>query len=353
VAQDLLVPYVSATTGVDAQSYRFGAGNPVRSIDQVAIPLGFVVPLGRRLSIDVGTSYAWTRVGLEDGTAPEIASLTDTQLRLAWLLGRDAAVLSLLVNLPTGAEQVTLGEFSAASAVATNFLPFPVHTYGTGAAVTAGAALAKPWGAWNVGLAGSLRLNGSYQPFANAPEEINYRQAIEGRVRVGVDRLVGSSRLSIGATVGTFGTDEFVNGSGTVVGEYRPGTRIMGEVSLASPLGSGAVETFLWGYRRSAGEDPQAGTLANEESIVALGAEGAWRLGGGLSLQPSLEGRWWAPARGSGWLAIAAAALPVRVSRVLSLVPRLRFELGSLERSDGLRSQIDGWGGSLFLRGSF
>jgi hypothetical protein len=264
VAQDLLVPYVSATTGVDAQSYRFGAGNPVRSIDQVAIPLGFVVPLGRRLSIDV----AWTRVGLEDGTAPEIASLTDTQLRLAWLLGRDAAVLSLLVNLPTGAEQVTLGEFSAASAVATNFLPFPVHTYGTGAAVTAGAALAKPWGAWNVGLAGSLRLNGSYQPFANAPEEINYRQAIEGRVRVGVDRLVGSSRLSIGATVGTFGTDEFVNGSGTVVGEYRPGTRIMGEVSLASPLGSGAPSQGVAGAVPGAAAEVRAGVTRAERRVA-------------------------------------------------------------------------------------
>ena len=139
-------PTRAATTGADAQHYSFGSGGTIRTITQVAVPLGFVLPIGRRVSIDVGTNYAWTRVELQDGTNPELASFTDTQIRLAWLLGRDAAVISLLVNIPTGAEQTNLGEFSAASVVSTNFLPFPVHTYGTGAAVTGGVALARPWG---------------------------------------------------------------------------------------------------------------------------------------------------------------------------------------------------------------
>lgn len=353
VAQDLLVPYISATTGADAQRYTFGSGTSLRSITQVAVPIGLVIPLGRRVSVDIGTSYAWTKVELQDGTTPELASLTDTQIRVAWLLGRDAAVLSLMVNLPTGAEQTTLGEFSASSAVSTNFLPFPVHTYGTGAAVTGGVALARPWGAWNVGIAGSVRVNGAYQPFSNPPEAIHYRQAIEGRLRVGFDRLVGSSRLALGATVGTFGTDEFTNGAGTTVGQYQPGTRLIGEAVLTSPLGRGTITAFVWDYFRSAGEDKDLGTAANQENILTAGVQGAWRLAGKMSVMPSLEGRWWSPQQGGGLLAIAAAALPLQLSRAITLVPELRFDVGSLERVDGQRSSVTGWGGSLFLRGAF
>lgn len=352
-AQDLLVPYVSATTGADVQGYTFGSGTALRSITQFAVPIGLVIPLGRRVSLDVGTSYAWTRVELSDGSTPEISSFTDTQLRVAWLLGRDAAVLSLLVNLPTGAEQTTLGEFSAASAVSTNFLPFPVHTYGTGAAVTGGVALARPLGDWNVGIAGSIRLNGAYQPFANAPQEISYRQAVEGRLRLGADRLVGSSRLAIGATVGTFGTDEFTDGSGTTVGQYTPGTRFVGEMVLTSPLGRGTLTTFLWDFYRSAGEDQQLGTVANQENILTGGVQGAWGLGGRLSVMPSLEGRWWSPSHGGGWLAMAAAAFPVQLSHTFMVVPEAKFSLGSLEGVAGPRSSVSGWGGSLLVRGAF
>ncbi len=35
------------------------------------------------------------------------------------------------------------------------------------------------------------------------------------------------------------------------------------------------------------------------------------------------------------------------------LVPELRFDLGSLKSVDGQRSSVTGWGGSLFIRGSF
>ena len=349
-AQQLLLPIPSATVGADVQSYTFGAGS-VRSIRQVAFPLGVFVPLGRRFSIDIGTSYAWTRVELSDGSTPELGSFTDTQIRAAYLVGRDVAVLSLLVNIPTGAEQTTLGEFSAASAVSTNFLPFPVHTYGTGAAVTGGVAVARPIGAWNLGLAGSVRVNGPYQPFSDAPG-VEYRQGIEGRLRLGVDRLIGSSRLAIGATVGTFGDDEFTDAGGTL-GQYQAGNRLLGEIVLTSPLGSGAVTAFLWDFYRSAGKDQISGTVANSENILAVGAQGAWRLSRRVSFMPSIEGRLWSPDQAQGWLAFAGVALPVQLSRVLSLVPEARVDVGSIERTGGPRSSITGFGASLFLRGSF
>ena len=351
-AQELLLPYISGTTGADAQVYSFGTGVAVRSIRQIAVPLGVVVPVGRRLTLDFGTSYAWTEVELSDGTRQDITSLTDTQIRAAYLIGRDAAVVSLMVNLPTGAEQTTLTEFSAASAVSTNFLPFPVHTYGTGAAVTGGVALARPVGAWNVGLAGSVRVNGSYQPFSDAPG-LEYRQGLEGRLRLGVDRLIGRSRLTFGATFGTFGDDEFSDASGGALGQYQPGNRVIGEVVLTSPLGGGSVTAFLWDFYRSAGTDQVSGTVSNRENILAAGAQGAWRLGSWVSLIPSVEGRLWSPDRGHGWLAIAGLSVPLHLSRVLSLVPEGRVDIGSMDRTGGGTANITGFGISLFVRGSF
>ncbi|HET9013191.1 MAG TPA: hypothetical protein VFN38_15300, partial [Gemmatimonadaceae bacterium] len=50
------------------------------TISQVAVPLFVSVPLSERLTIDVGTSYARSRV-VAGGAASEISGLTDTQVR--------------------------------------------------------------------------------------------------------------------------------------------------------------------------------------------------------------------------------------------------------------------------------
>ena len=71
------------------------------------------------------------------------------------------------------------------------------------------------------------------------------------------------------------------------------------------------------------------------------------------SLIPSVEGRLWSPERGHGWLAVAGLSVPVRLSRILTLVPEGRVDIGSIERTSGGTADIAGFGASLFLRGSF
>jgi hypothetical protein len=58
-------------------------------------------------------------------------------------------------------------------------------------------------------------VSGEYEPYAGT--DVTYEPGLR-EARLGADRLVGSSRLSLGVTVSDFGTDEFTNGS------YRPGT---------------------------------------------------------------------------------------------------------------------------------
>ncbi|MGH7658875.1 MAG: hypothetical protein ACREL6_11635, partial [Gemmatimonadales bacterium] len=196
----LLAPSVGAqglyqdrefAAGVQARTYSFD-NLGTESISQVALPVAVIFPVTTRFSIDIGGAWARTTVAPEGAPEQSFSGFTDTQIRAAYVFGRDAVVATLLMNLPTGEETTSLSEFAVAGAASSSFLSFPVPTYGTGTSMTGGLAAALPAGAWNFGLAGSLRISSSYEPFTGQGEDFTYDPGVEGRVRVGVDRLVGS-----------------------------------------------------------------------------------------------------------------------------------------------------------------
>ena len=111
------------------------------------------------------------------------------------------------------------------------------------------------WAAGTSEFAGSLRLNAEYQPFSDAAStSVRYQPGLEGRLRVGADRLIGSSRLALGFTFSTFDNDQFT-GLATGTGHYSPGNRLIGEASFTSPAGSGSLTTYAWDYYRTAGDN--------------------------------------------------------------------------------------------------
>ena len=76
------------------------------TITELAIPVFVAIPVGSRLSLDVGTAYARARV-TSGVTRSEIAGLTDTQIRGTYTFGGDFVVLTAGVSLPTGESTVT------------------------------------------------------------------------------------------------------------------------------------------------------------------------------------------------------------------------------------------------------
>jgi hypothetical protein len=193
-----------------------------------------LIPFGKRFSVDIGTA-ATTAVADAIGREESFSGFTDTQLRGSYVFGNDRVVTSLMVNIPTGQETQSLKEFDVTSNVASNFLLFPVNSYGNGFSATGGVAVAIPAGSWNVGVAGSLRLNSEYQPFSDpGSTSVRYQPGLEGRIRAGADRLIGSSRLVLGLTFSTFDNDQFT-GLAAGSGRYSPGSRLIGEVNLTSP----------------------------------------------------------------------------------------------------------------------
>src|SRR5512142_3409211 len=92
----------NALSGFEFQRYGFGQGLTVQSASQWSLPLVVVAPLGRQMSLDVTTHLAHSQITDSAGATADVRGLTDTPRRLLYTVGRDRAVASLSVNLPTG-----------------------------------------------------------------------------------------------------------------------------------------------------------------------------------------------------------------------------------------------------------
>src|SRR5574341_510438 len=102
------------------RSYSFDAPTSpafiTKSTSQWRVPFVAVAPVGRRLSVDLTTNFASSRLETDAGTAT-LDGLTDTQLRAVYTVSRDRLVTSLSVNLPTGQQDLTPEEFQVAGAL--------------------------------------------------------------------------------------------------------------------------------------------------------------------------------------------------------------------------------------------
>jgi hypothetical protein len=340
-AQQNLFPEGSAIGGVEARQYNFDSKTGIDHVRQVAFPLAVVAPLGQRFSFDIGTWYATTSVAAPGGDA-SFSGLTDTQVRLAYSLGRDAVVASVMVNLPTGKETTTQRQFLTSTAASSNFLLFPVNTYGSGTSVTPGLAGAVTVGQWNLGLAASVRWSDKYQPFSDsASAGLRYQPGVETRFRFGADRLIGQSRLTLGFTFSTFANDE-LQGGGLGSTTFDPGERFLVDAMLASPVGRGTVSLYAWDYNRTS-----SGSV-DRENVLAGGATGSFPLSGRTTIEPLVEARFWFPETGSGKLFGGGARLKIPITDEFAFIPGGRVDVGDLSGDS-----LFGWDLSGMIKYSF
>ncbi|HEX9167081.1 MAG TPA: hypothetical protein VF862_14305, partial [Gemmatimonadales bacterium] len=333
------------------RGYTFGDYFAVKSLTQWAIPVAAVVPMGR-FTLDAGAWYALTTLERFDAPAKSVSGITDTQVRGSYILGDDAVVLTAMVNLPTGAENLSAAEYAVLAAASSSFFAFPVNGYGSGASVTLGVAGAIEAREWNLGLAGSGRLSRPFTPFEDSEGKFSYQSGPEVRLRAGADRLVGSGRLSLGLTFSTFGDDEFASGGGTT-GIYRPGRRLIAEASFATVIGPATVIGYAWDYYRWSGDSAGA-SVPNRENLLTGGVQARWPLSRIVSWEPGIEGRLSTPEEGRAMLVEFSSGLRIRAGSHLAVIPILRLDVGRLEEPPpGFGHQLLGGSLSVFVRQSF
>lgn len=333
--------------GAEARNLHFKRLAGATRLRQVSSPLGAVIPMGR-LTLDVGTAWVATSLRRADGTDAEVKAFTDTQVRGSIVLGRDAVVATLLVNLPTGLKNAAPRDYTVIGAVSPGLLGFPVTGYSSGFSVTSGVAASLPAGGWSLGLAGSVRMNSSFTPYQDAQGPITYKPGIEGRFRAAADRLIGESRVSFGLTYSTFGDDQFGK-SGNLRGAYRPGPRWLVEGVLVSPVGNSSLSLSIWNFHRAAG-DTTGSSTANKENLAGAELAISLPLSSNVAIEPAISGRVSKPEVGRGRMGAAGAAFVFRLGDHISLTPSLRFDSGWVEGEQGARIGIGGWLSSVFLR---
>ena len=281
------------------------------TVSELALPVFVVVPFGSRFSLDIGTAYAMSRVEFESGGKEEISGLTDTQLRGNFAIGEDWIILTAGLNIPTGQSTVPQDKVRAASYIANELLAFPIASMGTGMGTTAGFAIARPFGEWNVGFGGSMRYTFEYEPYRiEGVQKIEYQPGNEYRGRLGLDHSFLGGRAAAGVTYSNFAQDKV--GGGSV---YGSGDRWVIQSGYNRTLWGADWYLSAWDVFRA--EGIRAGVRAPSENVIAGAASAAFDLGG-WRLEPNVEGRFQS-SEGNYIGSLALAGI------------RARFQVGPLE----------------------
>ncbi|HEY2379464.1 MAG TPA: hypothetical protein VGH98_26010 [Gemmatimonadaceae bacterium] len=272
------------------QFVQYQVRSPINeTISEFTLPIYVVVPVSSMLNFDVGTSFVSARVrpnGTGTEAASDVSGLTDTQVRANLSLGTDFVVLTAGLNLPTGKETATQAEELAAFRIGNDFLAFPISNMGTGFGATAGIAVARPLGSWNLGFGGSLRKSAAYEPFVdNTGAQPRFQPGNEYRGRIGLDHPLGTGRVAFGFTYSKFGNDNIDESI------YNTGDRYITQAGFNDSFGPANLLVNAWDlYRRSG--TIFTGERTGRENIVNVLVGLGFRAMSGV-LEPSVELRNW------------------------------------------------------------
>jgi hypothetical protein len=323
-------------TGLEYRSLSFDPGLGTSSVSQLAVPIGVLIPLGPRLTVDIGTRFATTTRTNPGNTSFTLSGLTDLQARAVYQVVPNYVMFTASTNVPTGKVELTCEEeLQVASLIASDLIPFPVSNYGSGFNVTSGVAVAVPVAGFAVGAGGSYRYSGEYSPLACS--DSTYRAGGEVKLRFGVDRVVGQGRVSLGFTYSDFSKDEF-GGSEAL----SPGRRFITQASANIPVGNLTISLYAWNLRRTMGLVEINSDSIPGQNVLTLGAGAAISLGRNL-LRPSIEYRRHTEGRAdapetrdpAGTLLSFGLRYQMALSERFSLLPSFRFDTGNIASGGG------------------
>lgn len=347
LAQDV----VTARAAAEMVSYTLKANGAEKTISQFVTPIAVIIPVGERFSFDIATAFARSRVEVKgDSVAPStVSGLTDTQLRGSYVFGEDAVVLTAGLNLPTGQSTANAKQFVAAQSISNDFLLFPIGTMGAGFGATGGIAVARPFGAWNVGLGGSYRHSADFAPFEyNDGQKAHYQPGDELRTRIGVDRTFGASSAMLGATYSQFSDDKSAGAT------FNTGNRLVFQGGYTTVVRNATCSASAWNLTRTSGTRAD-GRPAPFENITNVALSGSFTVSG-IALEPMLETRHLmrgaidagaaggAQPKGSGQMETAGLRARWTVGG-FQITPGAAFSTGTLEHED-----LTGWHGTLAIR---
>jgi len=336
---------VTAGASADYLGYTFGDGLGAQSAQLTIFPVAVRYQASPALSFDVGGAWAEGRVE-SGGRQLRLSGPIDTSVRGAYQ-ATPWALLTVGVNVPTGNAQHSTDEAIVASLLSTDLLGFREASWGRGFAVTSSVAVARSFGAFGLGLAGSYSVRGKFNP-SDEQSDLEYQPGSEAKVRLGLDRNFGNSTLTLGGTFINY-TDDQADGRNL----FKAGNRLQFDASYAWRMSGGVWTVYAADLIRENGDltltvlDAQGdsvgvSTTATPKQNLAMGGFiGSLRIGNGFVFRPHVDFKYQTREdstgsdAGSGWLVAAGGDIPIRVFGGSDFFPKARVLVGSVKGPTG------------------
>ncbi|MDX1673844.1 MAG: hypothetical protein R3314_03485 [Longimicrobiales bacterium] len=323
-------PAAAQTAVAEASMHALSIGDA--TLTELVLPVGVTWRVAG-VRLDANTAFASARYE-RDGVASSISGLTDLTLRVMIPMMEDRGRIIVAGNVPTGTAALSADQIPVAGVITTDLLTLPVRSFGTGAGVTTGFAVAQPLGGWVVGGVLVYRVGSAFEPVVGTAgtQAAEFRPGSELRLRLGVER----PSLS-GVTVrGAISWSRFADDEADDQPLFSRGDRLMAQVVTEFPFLRGAASVYAWNLYRSGSElmldaTPQPTPSSN---LLGAGAAVSHPLTPELTIRPRAEllvqtGEVGFGA-GDGWITRLGSAATYLLGPV-RLEPAALLQLGTLE----------------------
>ena len=339
----------SIGVGAEYMGFTFAEGLGASAAQLLMFPVAVRFPV-RSLTFDVYAAWAQGKVERDD-VAYTLQGPVDTRLKVSWE-ATPWALLSVGASLPTGNSTHDSEEAVVSSVLAMDLLGFREATWGTGAQITSSLATAMRAGSWGIGISGAYAVNNEFEP--SSEMDLRYQPGNEARVRIGVDRNIGTNTFTAGATLMTFAEDQ-ADGRNL----FQAGKRIRFDAAYAFRAGGGVWTLYAADLWREHGDlnlpfVNDAGDIVGDtiittpsQNLVVGGVIGAIALGS-RTFRPQvdfkLQDRQEAGGtnEGSGWLMSAGGDIPLRLFGSWDFFPKALVIIGGVKDATGASKKITG-----------
>jgi hypothetical protein len=337
--------------GSNYVGYSFDAGLGADAAQLFIVPLAVRFPLSDAMSLDISASWAQGQIERDD-TRFTMQGVTDTRVKLSYS-ATPWALISFGAGLPTGNSTHNGEEAIVAAVLATDLLGFREATWGSGLAFTSAVATAARVGGWGVGFAGAYSVRGEFEPSTDL--DLSYRPGNETRLRIGLDRNIGTNTLTLGATVRAYESDQ---ADGTNL--FQAGNRMRFDATYAFRAGAGVWTLYAADVIRENGDltlsiVDNVGAIVGDTAIATArqnmaiaGIIGSIQVGGGFVFRPHIDFKLQTRTEadgsnpGSGWMLAAGGDLPMRLFGGYDFFPKARILYGSIKDVSGAGVNVIG-----------
>ena len=252
-------------TAVFTETYAFDDGLAFRRVNEITVPVGADVRLGR--FADLTISSGWARVLLRTSDAAQlpdqrVSGVLDTEFRLGINAIPGKLIILATGVVPTGINAVDATELSLLGALASDIIGFAAPSVGSGGSVGGGFAGALPLGRFAAGVGATYRYPLTYTPVVG--DTVSLRPGPEFRVRVGVEGPVSrTTYLRVAAVFATRGRDELAGQP-----QHGVGNRVVGYLAVNRQVGRVAATLYGFDVYRAA---PQLEATAAGAALLPKG----------------------------------------------------------------------------------